>query len=122
MPQPQQIVKPSVKQLQQMQSEKILEKQPLPQPAPVTTTNHHVKSQSSGNVINQYSSNSKDSKREIEEVMNLPDNLGGKKKSQISGLGPSLNDEILKDIQRKNILKHINQKFATPSSSDNVYC
>jgi hypothetical protein len=47
--------------------------------------------------------------------MNLPDNLGGKKKSQVSGLGPSLNDEILKDIQRKNILKHINQKFSSPN-------
>jgi len=54
-------------------------------------------------------SNQKDSRREIEEVMNLPDNLGSQKKIHVSGgQGHSLNDEILKDMQRKNILKHIN--------------
>ena len=50
--------------------------------------------------------------------MNLPDNLGGKKKTQISGLGPSLNDQIFRDMQmKKNIMNNIHQKssFSTPN-------
>jgi len=47
--------------------------------------------------------------------MNLPDNLGGKKKPQMSGLGPSLNDQIFRDMQmKKNIMNNIHQK-STPN-------
>jgi hypothetical protein len=47
--------------------------------------------------------------------MNLPDNLGGKKKPSVSGLGPSLNDQIFRDMQiKKNIMNNIHQK-STPT-------
>ena len=59
---------------------------------------------------NNSKSNSKASKKEIEEVLNLPDNLGaGKKKDGYSG--PNLNDELLKEFNKKKVLKNLNEKI-----------
>lgn len=42
--------------------------------------------------------------------MNLPDDLGGAKKKD-GYSGPNLNDQILKEFNKKNILKNLNQKI-----------
>lgn len=45
--------------------------------------------------------------------MNLPDNLGAKKKSDgVSGGPRNLNDEIINDMKKKNLLNRINNKFS----------
>lgn len=43
--------------------------------------------------------------------MNLPDNLGGKKKGD-GGSGVRLNEEIINDMKKKNLLNRINTKFS----------
>jgi hypothetical protein len=42
--------------------------------------------------------------------MNLPDNLGKEKKKD-GYSGPNLNDQILKEFNKKNVLKNLNQKM-----------
>ncbi len=48
--------------------------------------------------------------------MNLPDDLSAKKKSQMPGV--SLNDEIINDMKKKNLLNRINSKFADKSAAE----
>jgi hypothetical protein len=47
-------------------------------------------------------------------VLNLPDNIGGKKKddSGLGGAGYSLNNDIINDMKKKNLLNRINSKFS----------
>jgi hypothetical protein len=52
------------------------------------------------------------SAKEIQEVLNLPDNLGGKKKGD-GGSGVRLNEEIISDMNKKNLLNRINNKFSS---------
>lgn len=59
------------------------------------------------------------SKKEIQEVLNLPDNLGGKKKGESSGNGTNLNDDLLNDfMKRKNLLNRINTKFSPAAAGE----
>lgn len=45
--------------------------------------------------------------------MNLPDYLGHKKKDDaFGGAGVRLNDDIINDMKKKNLLNRINNKFS----------
>lgn len=48
--------------------------------------------------------------------MNLPDNLGGMKKRDDYS-APNLNDQLLKEFNKKKILKNLNDKFSSDHAS-----
>ena len=51
------------------------------------------------------------SNKEIQEVMNLPDNLDGRKKEGGSSPVVNLNSDIINDMKKKNLLNRLNSKF-----------
>jgi hypothetical protein len=48
--------------------------------------------------------------------LNLPDNLGGMKKRDDYS-APNLNDQLLKEFNKKKILKNLNDKFSSDHAS-----
>lgn len=44
--------------------------------------------------------------------MNLPDNLGGHKKKD-GYSGPNLNEDLLKEFNKKKVLKNLNDKISS---------